>query len=49
MNKKAKDNIKWAVRENTAEMETAEYVEFLRELAEEFEAEADILEFEFEG
>ena len=45
MSKIAMNNIQHSVRENTCEMETEEYISFMRELAEWATSQADIADY----
>ena len=45
MNKIAKSNVHHCVRENTCDMETEEYVAFMRELSDWATNQADMVEF----
>lgn len=45
MSKIAMNNIRHSVRENTCEMETEEYVSFMRELSEWATSQADMAEY----
>lgn len=46
---KAKTNVKFTIRENTADMDQEEYIAFLRELADDLTFEADLLESDLSG
>ena len=45
MSKIAMNNIQHSVRENTCDMETQEYISFMRELAEWANSQADMAEY----